>query len=160
MRLSIRVLERVREAVGSEFIIGMRATGDELIQGGLEMEECIEIAQRLAETGNIDFLNVLAGAPYDDLGLAGWVSPMGMPSAPHLTIAGQIRKAVDLPIFHAGGIADIATARYAITEGHVDLVGMTRAQIADPYLVAKLARGDEERIRPCVELGYCVDRVN
>ena len=160
LRLSLRVIEAVREAVGPEFIVGMRLTGDELAEGGLEAGECIEIAQRLSETGAIDFLNILAGAPYDDLGLAGWVSPMGMPSAPHLAIAGEIRKSVSLPIFHAGGIADIATARHAISEGHVDLVGMTRAQIADPYLVAKLARGEEERIRPCVGLGYCVDRVN
>jgi len=160
MRLSIQVVERVREVVGADFIVGMRITGDELIQGGLSSTECIEIAQALSETGAVDFLNILAGAPYDDLGLAGWVAPMGMPSAPHLSVAGEIRKALDVPIFHAGGIADIATARHAITQGHVDLVGMIRAQIADPYLVAKLARGEEERIRPCVGLGYCVDRVN
>jgi len=160
LRLSIRVLEAVREEVGSDFIVGMRITGDELIEGGLEAEECVEIAQRLEASGMVDFLNILAGAPYDDLGLAGWVAPMGMPSAPHLGIAGQIRKAVEIPILHAGGIADIATARHAVAEGHVDLVGMTRAQIADPHLVAKLARGEEEQIRPCVGLGYCVDRVN
>ena len=160
LRLSLRVIEAVREATGSKFIVGMRITGDELIEGGLDADECIEIAQRLSDTGAIDFLNILAGAPYDDLGLAGWVSPMGMPSAPHLTTVGRIRKAVDLPIIHAGGIADIATARHAIAEGHVDLVGMTRAQIADPYMVTKLVRGDETRIRPCVGLGYCVDRVN
>ncbi len=160
MRLSLRVLERVREEVGAEFVVGMRLTGDELTEGGLEAQECVEIAQRLAETGMVDFFNILAGAPYDDLGLAGWVSPMGLPSAPHLAIAGRIRNAVNIPILHAGGIADIATARHTISEGHADLVGMTRAQIADPHLVAKLARGDEPRIRPCVGLGYCVDRVN
>ena len=160
MRLALQVLEAVRKAVGASFIVGMRITGDELLKGGLDINECVEIAQRLSETGDLDFLNILAGAPYDDLGLAGWVPPMGMPSAPHLGIAGEIRKSVELPIIHAGGIADIATARHAISEGHVDLVGMTRAQIADPYLVAKLARGEEERIRPCVGLGYCVDRVN
>jgi len=85
---------------------------------------------------------------------------MGMPSAPHLNVASQIRKAVNIPIIHAGGIADIATARHAIKGDHVDLVGMARAQIADPFLVQKLAQGEEERIRPCVGLGYCVDRVN
>jgi len=160
MRFPLQVLERVREVVGPDFIIGMRVTGDELVEGGLDAEECVEIAQRLEEAGALDFLNVLAGAPYDDLGLAGWVAPMGLPSAPHLTVAGKIRAAINIPILHAGGIADIATARHAIKEGQVDLVGMTRAQIADPYLVQKLARGEEERIRPCVGLGYCVDRVN
>jgi len=74
LRLTFRVLESVRKTVGADFIVGMRITGDELIQGGLERDECIEIAQRLEATGQIDFLNILAGAPYDDLGLAGWVS--------------------------------------------------------------------------------------
>lgn len=160
MRLSHQVLEAVREAVGPDFIVGVRLTGDELTQGGLDADECVEIAKTLSETGTIDFLNILAGAPYDDLGLAQWVRPMGLPAAPHLGIAGRIRSAVDVPIFHAGGVADIATARHAISEGLVDLIGMTRAHMADPHLVTKLTRDEESRIRPCVGLGYCVDRVN
>ncbi|WP_367998075.1 FAD-dependent oxidoreductase [Shimia thalassica] len=160
LRLTMQVLHSVREAVGPDFVLGMRLTGDELTKGGLTADECVEIAQKISETGAVDFLNILAGAPYDDLGLAGWIPPMGMPSAPHLTVAGRIRKAVDLPILHAGGVADIATARHAVSEGHVDLIGMTRAQMADPHLVQKLQRGEETRIRPCVGLGYCVDRVN
>ncbi|WP_122073865.1 NADH:flavin oxidoreductase [Pseudophaeobacter sp. EL27] len=160
LRLTLQVLEAVREAVGPDLVLGMRVTGDELAEGGLSADECVLIAKEVARTGTVDFLNILAGAPYDDLGLAGWVPPMGMPSSPHLTVAGRIRSAVDIPIFHAGGVADIATARHAVAEGHVDLIGMTRANMADPHLVAKLARGEEERIRPCVGLGYCVDRVN
>lgn len=160
LRLTMEVIEAVRDAVGPDFIIGMRVTGDELEQGGLGADECIEAAKAIAATGKIDFLNILAGAPYDDLGLAGWVPPMGMPSAPHLTVAGEIRKAVDIPIIHAGGVPDIATARHAVADGHVDLIGMTRAHMADPYLVSKLSQGVEDTIRPCVGLGYCVDRVN
>ncbi|MGA0235745.1 MAG: FAD-dependent oxidoreductase, partial [Alphaproteobacteria bacterium] len=160
LRLTFEVLAEVRKVVGAEFILGMRITGDELKKGGLSADECVKVAQYLAQSGSVDFLNILAGAPYDDLGLAGWVPPMGMPAAAHLTVAGRIRQAVDLPILHAGGMADVATARHAVSGGHVDLVGMTRAQIADPHLVAKLQRGEEARIRPCVGLGYCVDRVN
>nr|WP_174822477.1 NADH:flavin oxidoreductase [Ruegeria atlantica] len=160
MRLTLQVLDAVRTEVGPEFILSMRMTGDELTEGGLNAEECIAAARILERSGQVDLLNILAGAPYDDLGLAGWVRPMGLPAAPHITVAGRIRDAVDLPILHAGGIADIATARHAVSGGHVDLVGMTRAQMADPHLVEKLARGEEERIRPCVGLGYCVDRVN
>ncbi|MGB1311550.1 MAG: FAD-dependent oxidoreductase [Leucothrix sp.] len=160
LRLTLQVIDAVREAVGPDFIVGMRVTGDELTEGGLDADECVKAAELIAATGTIDFLNVLAGAPYDDLGLASWVAPMGTPSAPHITIAGRIRQAVNLPIFHAGAVADITTARFAVAEGHVDLIGMTRAQIADPYLVQKLMDGHEDRIRPCVGLGYCVDRVN
>lgn len=160
MRLLLMVVSAVRSAVGRDFIVGVRATGDELVEGGITAEECVEVAEALATSGDVDFLNILAGAPYDDLGLAGWVPPMGMPAAAHLSIAGRIRQAVNIPVFHAGGVADIATARHAVAEGHVDLIGMTRAHMADPHLVSKLTRGDEYRIRPCVGLGYCVDRVN
>jgi 2,4-dienoyl-CoA reductase-like NADH-dependent reductase (Old Yellow Enzyme family) len=160
LRLTLEVLATVRAAVGPEMILGIRMTGDELEEAGLTADDCVTVARMLADTGQVDFLNILAGAPYDDLGLAGWVPPMGMPSAPHLPIAGRIRQATGLPVIHAGGIADLATARHAVSEGHVDLVGMTRAHIADPHLVAKLLRGEEDRIRPCVGLGACVDRVN
>ena len=160
MRITLQVLDAVRAEVGHEFILSMRITGDELIKGGLSAEDCVAAARMLEDSGHVDLLNILAGAPYDDFGLAEWVRPMGLPAAPHITVAGRIRDAVNLPILHAGGIADIATARHALAGGHVDLVGMTRAQMADPYLVAKIARGEEERIRPCVGLGYCVDRVN
>lgn len=160
MRLLHQVIDAVRTAVGDEFIVGVRCTGDELTEGGLTAKDCVQIAIAIESTGNIDFLNILAGAPYDDLGLAAWVPPMGLPSAAHLSVAHRIRQAVSLPVFHAGGISDIATARHAISNGHVDVVGMTRAHIADPYLVTKLKAQQEHRIRPCVGLGYCVDRVN
>ncbi|WP_306046134.1 NADH:flavin oxidoreductase [Nioella sp. MMSF_3534] len=160
LRLTLEVLDAVRAVVGPEMILGIRMTGDELDEAGLSADDCVAVARMLVDTGQVDFLNILAGAPYDDLGLAGWVPPMGMPSAPHLPIAGRIRQATGLPVIHAGGIADLATARHAVSEGHVDLVGMTRAHIADPHLVAKLMRGEEDRIRPCVGLGACVDRVN
>ena len=160
MRLTLQVLEAVREAIGPDMILGMRITGDELEAGGLTADDCVEVAQTLAQTGMVDLFNVLAGAPYDDLGLAGWVPPMGQPAGAHLSVAARIRQSVTVPILHAGGIADLATAREAVRNGWVDLIGMTRAHLADPYLVRKLGMGEEDRIRPCVGMGYCVDRVN
>ena len=160
MRFLFDVLGDVRAALGDDFIIGLRLNGAELREGGLTVEDGIEVAKAIDTSGLADFLNVVSGAPYDELGLAEWVPPMGMPVASHLGIAGRIRAEVDLPIFHAGGIADLASARHAIKDGHVDMIGMTRAHIADPHLMAKLQRGDEGRIRHCVGLGYCVDRVN
>lgn len=160
MRFLFDVLGDVRAALGDDFIIGLRLNGAELRDGGLTVEDGIDVARAIDASGLADFLNVVSGAPYDDLGLAEWVPPMGMPVASHLGIAGRIRAEVDLPIFHAGGIADLASARSALKNGHVDMIGMTRAHIADPHLMAKLQRGNEARIRHCVGLGYCVDRVN
>ena len=62
-------------------------------------------------------------------------------------------------MFQASRIPDLSTARWALEQGFVDMVGMTRAHIADPHIVAKLKRGEEHRIRPCVGMGYCIDRI-
>ncbi len=84
---------------------------------------------------------------------------MGTPSAPQVQFAGEIKRAIGIPVMHAARISDVATARYAVREGLVDLVGLTRAQMADPHLVAKVARGEEDRIRPCVGANYCLDAI-
>ena len=83
----------------------------------------------------------------------------GMPSAPHLDFAGRVREATDLPVLHASKVDDVATARHAIREGKVDLVGMTRAHLADPHIVRKIIAGQEAQIRPCVGATYCLDRI-
>ena len=84
---------------------------------------------------------------------------MGSRYGPFLQLAGRIRKATGLPVFQASRIPDLSTARWAVEQGYVDMVGMTRAHIADPHIVAKLKRGEEHRIRPCVGMGYCIDRI-
>ncbi|MGI9412538.1 MAG: FAD-dependent oxidoreductase, partial [Hyphomicrobiales bacterium] len=83
----------------------------------------------------------------------------GMRSAPHLDFAGEIRTATRFPVFHAARINDVATARHAIAEGKLDMVGMTRAHIADPHIGIKVAEGREHEVRPCVGATYCLDRI-
>ena len=80
---------------------------------------------------------------------------MAAPLSPFLEQAGRFWREVGLPVLHATQISDLATARHAIRKHVVDLVGMTRGHIADPYIVAKLERGDEGRIRNCVGKTYC-----
>jgi hypothetical protein len=83
----------------------------------------------------------------------------GMPNAPHLDFAGEVKKATGLPTFHAAKISDVATARHAISAGLLDMVGMTRAHMADPHIVRKIMEGREDDIRPCVGATYCLDRI-
>ena len=82
-----------------------------------------------------------------------------MVSAPHLDFAGEVRHATRFPVFHAARISDVATARHAIAEGKLDMVGMTRAHIADPHIALKVSEGREHEIRPCVGATYCLDRI-
>ena len=107
MRFSLRVLKAMREAVGNRFLIGIRMTGDERWDKGLKREEGFEIGRRLAAAGLVDFVNVIRGRIDSDNALLDVIPIMGMPSAPHLDFAGEMRAATGLPVFHAARITDV-----------------------------------------------------
>ncbi len=159
MRFFFEMLDGVRERVGPDFIIGARFTADEDLEGGTTKEVGMQIASLLKASGKIDFLNVVKGHIDTDPGLTDLIPIQGMASAPHLDLAGEVRRVVDFPTFHAARIPDVATARHAIASGKIDMVGMTRAHMTDPHLVRKLIEGREHDIRPCVGANYCLDRI-
>jgi N-methyl-L-proline demethylase len=159
LRFSHRVLDAVRAAVGQEFLVGLRLVADEDWDKGLSKAEGVAIAQHFAASGKVDFLNLIKGHIDTDAALTGVIPIQGMRSAPHLDFAGEVRAATKFPVFHAARIPDVATARHAIASGKLDMVGMTRAHLADPHIVAKVQAGLEARIRPCVGATYCLDRI-
>ncbi|MCE0505882.1 NADH:flavin oxidoreductase [Roseivivax sp. GX 12232] len=159
MRFSMEVLRAVRARVGPDFLVGIRYVADEDLPGGISRNEGLEISHRLKDSGLVDFLNVIRGHIDTDAGLTDVIPVQGMRANPHLDFAGEIRAATKFPTFHAAKIQDVATARHAIASGKLDMVGMTRAHMADPHIVAKILRGEEERIRPCVGANYCLDRI-
>ncbi len=73
-----------------------------------------------------------------------------------LDTVGKFKREIDLPVFHAARITDVANARHAIRDGVLDMVAMTRAHIADPQIVNKIMRGEEDRIRPCIGASHCI----
>jgi 2,4-dienoyl-CoA reductase-like NADH-dependent reductase (Old Yellow Enzyme family)/thioredoxin reductase len=159
MRFPLDVVAAIRKRVGTEFIVGLRFTADEAQKGGIDAIEGLEISKRLAGTGQIDFLNVIRGRIHTDPAMTDIIPVQGMKSAPHLDFAGEVRKATGLPTFHAAKIPDVATARHAVQAGLLDMVGMTRAHMADPHIVRKIIEGREDDIRPCVGATYCLDRI-
>ncbi|MDX8351147.1 FAD-dependent oxidoreductase [Cognatiyoonia sp. IB215182] len=159
MRFGLDIIDAVRERVGPDFIVGIRYTADEAAKGGITPEVGLEMAQVLTATGKIDFFNVIRGRVHSDPALTDVIPLQGMASAPHLDFAGAVRAATGLPTFHAARIPDVATARHAISAGLLDMVGMTRAHMADPHIVRKVMEGREDDIRPCVGATYCLDRI-
>jgi len=158
-RFGLEVLEEVRRRVGEDFLVGLRMIGDELKEGGLGREDCLALAKIYADTGWCDFLNVVVGQVGDERGLSQSIPTMAGPLAPFVEVAAGMKRATGLPVFHATRIADLATAEYCVREGLVDMVAMTRAHMADTHIAGKMLRGEEERIRPCVGAGYCLDRI-
>ncbi len=159
MRFSWEIIDAIRKRVGPDFIVGIRMVTDEMSDTGLTSGEGIEIARRMATSGKIDFLNIIKGRVDSDALLTNVIPVHGMQSAPHLDFAGDVRAATKFPVFHAARIPDVATARHAIAEGKLDMVGMTRAHIADPHIVNKIMEKREDEIRPCVGATYCLDRI-
>ena len=160
-RFGLMVHEAIRKAVGDDWLVGIRFVVDEGHEEGspdnIDFDECVRIARLLEREGHIDFFNCIFGRMDTDLSLAEHNMPgMSQPLAPFLKSVGAFKRETKLPVFHAARIPDIATARHAIAEGLLDMVAMTRAHMADPQIVNKLARGEEERIRPCVGASHCM----
>jgi N-methyl-L-proline demethylase len=159
LRFSMLIIDAVRKRVGPDFIVGARLVADEDHAQGISKAEGLEICKRIISTGHVDFLNIIRGHIEHDAPLQKVIPTGGMPSAPHLDFSGEVRAATKFPTFHAARINDVATARHAIASGKLDMVGMTRAHMADPYIVAKIMAGEEATIRPCVGATYCIDRI-
>jgi 2,4-dienoyl-CoA reductase-like NADH-dependent reductase (Old Yellow Enzyme family)/thioredoxin reductase len=159
IRFAEQVLHAIRNAVGPDFLVGLRMAIDERIPGGIAHEDGIAILQRLSAANLVDFVNVIRGHIESDVALTDVIPIHGMHSSPHLDFAGQVRTETGLAVFHAAKIDDVATARHAIAQGLLDMVGMTRSHMADPHIVRKIMAGRESEIRPCVGATYCLDRI-
>ena len=159
MRFGREVLTAMREATAGDFLVGIRMSGDELFADGLSQDDCIAIASDYAANGLVDFINVMGGQARDHMAHAVSLPNMSYPVAPFLYLASAIKREVEVAVFHAQRVTDLATAARAVAEGHVDMVAMTRPHIADPHLVKKLSEGRDDDIRQCVGAGYCIDRI-
>lgn len=159
LRFPLEVLRAIRARVGAGCIVGVRMVLDELRPDGIDIDTGMAALERFTAEELVDFVNVIRGSIITDAALSEVIPLHGMPSAPHLDFAGLVKARTGLPVLHASKIDDVATARHAIREGKVDLVGMTRAHIADPHIVRKIELGREATIRPCVGATYCLDRI-
>ncbi len=159
MRFGIEVFREIRRMAGDDYMVGMRMCGDEFHEGGLHQDELLAIAQYYVDTGMIDFISVIGSGADTNALTANLVPNMAYPPAPFLYLASAIKAEVDVPIIHAQNIKDPVSANRILEEGHVDLVGMTRAHIADPHMVNKVREGRVDQIRLCIGANYCINRM-
>jgi len=161
MRFGLEVLREIRRQVGRDYVVGARISGDELTDGGLSGEDMAEIARRLAASGLVDFLSIIGGGAYTFQLQAGAVPNMSFPNGVYVPLAAAIKAAVpELPVLHATRIVDPVHADQVLADGAVDVVGMTRALIADPEMPRKAREGRLDEIRQCVGANEgCIDRI-
>jgi mycofactocin system FadH/OYE family oxidoreductase 2 len=157
-RLLLEIVAAVRAVIGNRLALGVRLCGDELIEGGTTIEDAVEIARLVEASGHVDYLNTSIGVATASLHMI--EASMHVPPGYALYIPSALRKAVDLPVVGVGRFKDPLQAERALAEGHCDLVGVVRGQIADPDFAAKARAGATDEIRLCLSCNQeCVGRM-
>ncbi len=151
MRFAIEILEAVRDGGAGRMAVGVRLSADELVPGGLGPAQCGEIARRLYDAGLVDFISLVLGhSAYP--AASTWIAPPPpVPAGAIVEPAAVIRNAVpDATIVAATRVVDLNAAEQIVAAGIADLIGMTRALIADPALIAKTLDGRADDVVECV----------
>jgi 2,4-dienoyl-CoA reductase-like NADH-dependent reductase (Old Yellow Enzyme family)/thioredoxin reductase len=159
LRLTLEITAAIRAELGDGLILGIRIPGDEMVEGGLDLAQMQEAAQILEATGQLDFINVIAGTNLDRIHRTTHWPPTPAPHGLYVHLAAGIKQVVKLPVFTVGRIVDPAHAEQILAEGKADMVGMTRAHIADPDIIRKITEGRAHEIRKCVGANHCIGRV-
>jgi len=158
MRLLREIIAAIRARVGRDYVLGVRLCGDELIRDGIVLDEAVAAARILEADGLIDYINTSIGTATHTLYMI--EASMHIPPGYALFISSAIRKAVRLPVIGVGRIKDPIQAERVLQEGHADLVGIVRAQIADPEFARKSRENRVEDIRLCLSCNQeCVGRM-
>jgi 2,4-dienoyl-CoA reductase (NADPH2) len=138
--------------------LGVRLCGDELIEGGATVDEAVDVARMVEAQGMVDYVNTSIGVATASLFMI--EASMQVPPGYALFVSSAIRKAVDLPVVGVGRFKDPLQADRALDEGHCDLVGVVRGQIADADFAAKARAGRSDDIRLCLSCNQeCVGRM-
>ncbi len=152
LRLAREVLQACRAAVGPDFTFGVRYSADELVKDGYGLEEGVRYAKLMVEWGDLDFVDVSAGTNSSMWSRSIHYPTISSPPRPLVHLAKAIRDVVSVPVFCIGKIADPAEAEAIVAGGEADMVGMTRAHVAEPAIIRKLQEGRAADIRTCI---YC-----
>lgn len=158
LRFPREVIRRVRETVGPDYVVGVRMPLDEMVPGGLPIDEWVEVGRILAEDGLIDYVTVSAGTYHVPQYM---IPPADVDSGWLIERCRQLKQACpSLAVFLVGGVDNAKLAEKALSEGACDMVAMTRPNIADPDLVNKLRKGQDDDIIHCIRCNQgCIGRL-
>ena len=153
LRFAREVIEAVREGLGPDLVAGIRLSGDEFVDGGLTLDDMLEITPLLEATGELDFMHIGSGP-----GGAGHIPPSYYKPGSFVYLTEAIRKVVDLPLICSQRINDPLIAERVVAAGSADLISMNRAIMADPEMPTKAREGRLDEIRKCIACNECIGR--
>lgn len=147
MRFGMEIIAAIRQAVGNEFVLGLRASADEFVAGGYTLDDMKVIMSIWAHTGHLDYFNATVSTSKSGFYA---IPPMMIPPRPFVYCAAEIKQVVDLPVFTGIRINDPVTANDIIKNHEADMVAMTRATLCDPELPNKAKDGRLDDVRSCI----------
>lgn len=160
MRFGREVIDALAAAVPEGFVVAFRMSGDiHSAAAGLDRDDLLRIAQEMGEIGRIDLLDITGGGGVSPGSHAAAVPTDDYPEKCYNAIARKVRTVVTQPVLVAGRILTPQAAEESLADGDADLVGMTRALIADPDLPRRIMSGEPDRIRPCIAINEGCRRV-
>jgi 2,4-dienoyl-CoA reductase-like NADH-dependent reductase (Old Yellow Enzyme family) len=178
VRLPLEALAAVRERVGDDYVVGIRYLGDEVIEGGSDLDDAIWFGVQFAGAG-VDYLSVSKGGRFEDAkqpkigeavypytGSSGYecmptvISDAEGPFGRNVPLAAAIRRAVreagwQTPVVTSGGISTFEQAEAILEKGEADCVAAARQTLADPDWFRKIRLGYGDRVRRCEFTNYC-----
>jgi 2,4-dienoyl-CoA reductase-like NADH-dependent reductase (Old Yellow Enzyme family)/thioredoxin reductase len=151
-RFVLELLDAIRQKVGDKLAIEYRISGEELIDGGMQVEDTIAFVRLIQD--KIDLLHVSMGLLVGVNSINRTIQPTYIPHGVNVPFAAKIKEAVNIPVVAVGSI-DMEMADRIIGEGKCDMVAMARANIADTDYVTKNQYGRLDDVRPCVRCNNC-----
>jgi len=157
-RFPIAIVDRIREKCGNDFIIEYRISGDELVEGGMKIDQVIEFVKMVEK--KIDLIHISVGV-HESLETVHRMFPHTSftEHGCNVYLAEAVKKAVNVPVITVGGISDPDHAERILAEGKADIIGMARALLADPDLPNKARQGRRNEIIPCIRCNGCLTAV-
>jgi len=155
-RIALMIIEDIRKKCGPNFPIEIRLSGDEFTEGGMRLEETVELAKVL--DGKVDLIHVSAATFNDRTAGLRMFPSMFLPRGCNVYLAEAIKKVVKTPVNTVGALNYPAQMEEILESRKADMVTLGRALLADPYLPEKARKGNEEDITPCIRCNYCISQ--
>ena len=151
-RFPLALIAGVREAMGQDFVIEIRVSGDECMPDGMGIDETAAFC-KMAEP-LVDLIHVSVGV-YRNPILSGEFSSLFQPHGLNAGFSRAIKEKVKIPVVVVGGINNPALAEDLIKSGKCDIVALGRQLTADPDFPGKAQSGREDDINPCLRCYKC-----
>ena len=155
-RIALMIIEDIRKKCGANFPIEIRLSGDEFTEGGMRLEETVELVKIL--DGKVDMIHISAATFNDPTAGLRMFPSMFLPHGCNVYLAEAIKRVVKTPVNTVGALNDPTQMEEILESGKADMITLGRALLADPYLPEKARKGYTEDITPCIRCNYCISQ--